>query len=395
MIIPRRYIDILPGELRRSVHAPEPSRGESLVVHWQDEFARYVGRDSAIAVGSGRLAMKLILSACTLEPGSEVIIPAYTLKDLVPIINALKLVPIPADIDPGHWNITAATVTPKLTARTRAILALHLFGAPCPMPEIMALASIHGLKVIEDCAHSAGSTINGRHTGGFGDAAFFSFEAIKPINTYGGGMVVSDDPALMAQITDAVAAFLPPSLTKKMLAVRLERLLFASGLALIPLSLLASDWGQGLMTFLYRQIQHAPRQPWGYAPLQAALGLEKLATLDQRIDRKRRLAERLTVLLPSGYEAQKCCEGGVSNYYFFVVKAPVGCDVRQLRRRLLFRGFDAGVGGELADDCAVLLADHTCPQAAALAARAIHLPLHEGMNDHDLSRLAKTLHQLC
>jgi len=395
MILPRRHIDILPGELGRSMNPPAAHAGMAAIGRWQEEFARYVGRQAAIAVGSGRLAMRLILAAFAFEPGSEVIIPAYTLKDLLPIIRGLDLVPVAADIDPGHWNITAATIAPKLTSRTRAILALHLFGAPCPMPEIMALASGRGLQVIEDCAHSAGSTINGRQTGSFGHAAFFSFEAIKPVNTYGGGMVVSDDPEVMGQIRAAVAALLPPSLTKKMLATRLERLLFRSGLAMLPLSLLASDWGQGLMTWLYRQIQHAPRQPWGYAPLQAELGLEKLVSLDQRVARKRRQAEQFIKLLPPGYTVQACCPGGLPNYYFFVVKAPSGCDVRLLRRRLLYRGFDAGVGDELADDCAIILGDHTCPEAADLARRAIHLPLHEGVTDRDMARLARLLGKLC
>ncbi|MDP2104538.1 MAG: aminotransferase class I/II-fold pyridoxal phosphate-dependent enzyme, partial [Desulfobulbaceae bacterium] len=105
MIIPRRYIDTSPGELGRSVKGYEPDVGAAIIRRWQDEFAHYVGRQSAVAVGSGRLAMKLILSAFILPPGSEVIIPAYTLKDLIPIINALGLTPVPADIDPGHWNI--------------------------------------------------------------------------------------------------------------------------------------------------------------------------------------------------------------------------------------------------------------------------------------------------
>jgi dTDP-4-amino-4,6-dideoxygalactose transaminase len=395
MIIPRRFIDILPHELARSLKPPLAEEGAELIRRWQEEFARYAGRQEAIAVGSGRLAMKLILDSLHLDPGSEVIIPAYTLKDLIPIITGLGLVPVSADIDAGHWNITAATILPKLTPRTRAILALHLFGAPCPMPEIMALAAAHDLRVIEDCAHSAGSTIAGRQTGSFGHAAFFSFESIKPINTYGGGMVVSDDAVLMGQVRQAVAALMPPVLTKKMLAVRLERLLFASGLALIPLLLLASTWAEGVMTWLYRQLQHAPRQPWGYAPLQAALGLEKLATLDQRILQKRRQAAHLTVLLPPGYEPQGSCPGALPNHYFFVVKAPVGVEVRELRRRLLCRGFDAGVGDELADDCALLLHDSACPGAADLAQRAIHLPLHEGLTDHDAVRLARLLARFC
>ena len=193
MITPRRYIDMLPGELAQSWKHRQQGEESAVLQRWEKEFASFVGRQAAISVGSGRLAMKLILSALELPPCSEVIIPAYTLKDLLPIINAIGLVPVAADIDPATWNISPQTILARLSPRTRAILALHLFGNPCPMSEIMTLAREHGLKVIEDCAHSAGSTLHGRQTGNFGDAAFFSFEAIKPINTSGGGMVVVGD----------------------------------------------------------------------------------------------------------------------------------------------------------------------------------------------------------
>ena len=391
MITPRRLVDRLPGELGLCLHGPGGGEAGTLVGRWQEEFARAVGRTHAVAVGSGRLAMKLILSALELPPGSEVIIPAYTLKDLLPIIRSLGLVPVPADIHPATWNLCPETITPRLTQRTSAILALHLFGEPAPMPEIMALAKAHGLKVIEDCAHSAGSTIHGRPTGAFGDAAFFSFEAIKPINTYGGGMVVTDDARLAGEVRAAVADLAPPQLTKKMLAVRLERFLFQSGLALIPLALLASQRGQGVMTRLYRLIQHAPRKPWGYSPLQAHLGLGKLATLSSRIERKRQQATLLKSLLPASCRPQASVSGGAANHYFFVVKA--GGDVAELRRRLLWHGIDAGYGPELADDCAALLQDRHCPQAAALASQGLHLPLHEGLDDRALHRLARLLRQ--
>ncbi len=395
MIIPRRYIDMLPGELAMSFQGRRDREEEAAVIsRWQGEFAGHVGRQAAISVGSGRLAMKLILASFNLAPGSEVIIPAYTLKDLLPIISSLGLVPVPADIDPATWNISPQTITPRLSPRTKVILALHLFGNPCPMPEIMALAQSHGLKVIEDCAHSAGSTIHGRQTGGFGDAAFFSFEAIKPINTYGGGMVVADDPGVVSQVRAAVAGLVPPSLAKKMLAVRLERFLFLSGLAIIPLGLLASRRGQGLMTWLYRQIQHAPKQPLGYAPLQAVLGLQKLATLDRRLARKRQQADLLRSLLPASCQPQQSSASGLANYYFFVIKALRG-DVQQLRRHLLWHGVDAGYGPEIADDCAALLGDRQCPEAADLYLRALHLPLHEGMDDRQIERLARLLSQAC
>jgi len=393
MIIPRRYIDMLPGELGMCFQPPDPVADRASTSRWEAEFASFIGRKSAIGVGSGRLAMKLILSSLALAPGSEVIIPAYTLKDLLPIIRSLGLAPVPADIDPATWNVSPQTIARRLSPRTKAILALHLFGNPCPMPAIMQLAKEHGLKVIEDCAHSAGSTINGLQTGAYGDAAFFSFEAIKPINTYGGGMVVADDPAIILAVSAAVAGLAPPTLTKKMLAVRLERFLFASGLAIIPLGLLASPKGQGLMTMLYRQIQHAPKQPLGYAPLQAALGLRKLATLERRISRKRQQAELLKSLLPESCQPQQSGEGCLANHYFYVIKAP--CDVQQLRRKLLFHGIDAGYGHEIADDCAALLHDAECPEAADLYQRAIHLPLHEGMDDRHIERLARLLRQAC
>ncbi len=397
MLIPRRYIDVAPGEFS-TLLSPWSRAGckgvtDEAIAIWEREFAAFVGRQSAIATGSGRFAMKLILAGFKLPVGSEVIIPAYTLKDLVPLITSLGLVPVAADISPDHWNISVATILPKLTGRTSAILALHLFGNPCPIDEVMELARVKGLKVIEDCAHSAGSTLHEQPTGAFGDAAFFSFEAIKPINTYGGGMVVTDEVELATKIrADAAGLATPTSLSGKVRAALLERLMFQSGLARAPLTLLASAGGQQIMTRLYRLIQPAPTSPRGYSPVQAELGRQRLVTLARRVAVRRRQAALLCSLLPTSCEAQQVIPGGRANYYFFVIK--VAGEVERIRKGLLWRGIDAGIGAEIADDCATLLGDQSCPVAADLYRRALHLPLHEKTTDRQLEKIAGILHKL-
>ncbi|NTV13191.1 MAG: hypothetical protein HGA96_04570 [Desulfobulbaceae bacterium] len=395
MLIPRRYVDTAPGEFPALLvpwsRADWPLGTAASIARWEQEFASFIGRQAAIATGSGRFAMRLILAGLKLPAGSEIIIPAYTLKDLLPLIAGLGLVPVPADIAPDHWNISAATIRPRLTPRTSAILALHLFGNPCPLDEIMALARPLGLKVIEDCAHSAGSSLHERATGAFGDAAFFSFEAIKPLNTYGGGMVVTDDLDLANEIRAAGAGLAPAlGLTGKVRAALFERLMFQSGLARIPLALLASAGGKQLVTRLYRLIQPPPSRPRSYSPLQAELGCRRLATLAGRVAERQRQAALLGSLLPATCQAQQVIPGGKANYYFFVVK--VAGEVERLRKRLLRLGIDAGIGAEIADDCATLLGDRGCPEAAELYRRALHLPLHEKTSDHQLKKIAEILH---
>ena len=198
-LIPRRRADMAPGETRRLKSACAGLRmGEPpLVAEFERRVAAFTGVPQAAAVNSGRLGMRLILEYLGVGDGAEVIIPAYTLKDLIPIVRNSGAEAVPADIDPRTLNVTAASVERRITARTRAIIVLHAFGAPAPVDEITELADRRSIPVIEDCAHSLGATLHGRQTGSFGYAGFFSFEPTKPVNTYGGGMVVSRDPDLV------------------------------------------------------------------------------------------------------------------------------------------------------------------------------------------------------
>lgn len=164
---------------------------------FEREFAEKIGTNHAVAVANGTLALELALRALQITVGDEVIVTARSFVASASAIVAVGALPVFADIDAASQNITADTIRPLITDNTRALIVVHLAGWPADMPDIMALADRHNLKVIEDCAQSTGARINDRQTGSFGHAAAFSFCQDKIISTGGeGGMMVCSDPVV-------------------------------------------------------------------------------------------------------------------------------------------------------------------------------------------------------
>jgi len=395
-MIPRRKAHTCPGEfaeiarLCRSVDTYD----ETVVAEWERAMAAYVGVAHGASVNSGRRGMTLILEHLGVGVDDEVIVPAYTLKDLIPLIQELGAHVVPADIDPETLTISPDTIRARLSRRTKAILALHAFGAPCAIEEIVALGNCSGVPVVEDCAHSLGATVRGRQTGSFGRAGFFSFETTKPINTFGGGMVVSDDTSLIEHIRKVTRSDAPDRqlLRKKVRATRLERGMFATGMAFPFLCFLATPGFKQTIARIYRRVQHAPPNHVRYSPIQARLGLSKLATLDRRIESRRRKAELLRGLLRPEVRPQRLLDGSASSWYFLVVVLPG--TAAAVRNRLLARGIDAGIEDEIADNCAALLGFRDCPNTERIYRRAIALPLYEDLPEEKVRRVAKTLNGL-
>lgn len=161
---------------------------------FEQAFAARCGRAHGIAVANGTLALELALRALRIGAGDEVIVPARSFMASASCVAAVGATPVFADVDAECQGLTAATIADKLTERTRAIIVVHLAGWPCPMDGIMALAQLHQLKVIEDCAQAHGASLDGREAGSFGDAAAFSFCTDKIISTGGeGGLLLLDD----------------------------------------------------------------------------------------------------------------------------------------------------------------------------------------------------------
>ena len=160
---------------------------------FEKEYAEHAGRQHAIAVANGSLALELALRVLGVGPGDEVITSPRTFIASASSAVALGARPVFADVDRVSQNITAESIRAVLTPATRAIVVVHLAGWPCEMDEIMALAREHGLKVIEDCAQAHGATYKGRPVGSMGDIGAFSFCQDKIITTAGeGGMITLD-----------------------------------------------------------------------------------------------------------------------------------------------------------------------------------------------------------
>jgi dTDP-4-amino-4,6-dideoxygalactose transaminase len=175
------------------------------VNYWTGEQARAFEREFAaacasahgVALANGSLALELALHVLGVGPGDEVVVTPRSFVASASSVLLRGARPVFADVDPVSQNITADTIRPALSARTKAIIAVHLAGWPCEMAPLLGLARERGLKVIEDCAQAHGALYRGRPVGSFGDVAAFSFCHDKIMTTGGeGGMLVTSDEAL-------------------------------------------------------------------------------------------------------------------------------------------------------------------------------------------------------
>lgn len=164
---------------------------------FEREFASWVGTRNAVALANGTVALDLALIALGIGPGDEVVVTPRTFLASVSCVVNARATPVFADVDRDSGNISAETIEPVVTHRTKAIIPVHLAGWPADMEPIMALASDRGIKVIEDCAQAHGALYKGRSVGTIGDIGAWSFCQDKIITTGGeGGMVATDDDAL-------------------------------------------------------------------------------------------------------------------------------------------------------------------------------------------------------
>ena len=171
------------------------------MVEFEQAFCAFTGAKHAFAVNNRTSALKMAAIFCHIQPGDEVIIPAYTFCASAIPFGDLGAKIVWADINPDTWTIDPDDIARKITPKTKAVVCVHLLGMPCDMKKIVPIARAHGLKVVEDCAQALDCRIDGQHVGTFGDFGCFSFHSAKTMTTLGeGGMFVCADDA------DAAAA---------------------------------------------------------------------------------------------------------------------------------------------------------------------------------------------
>jgi perosamine synthetase len=164
----------------------------------EEKFASFIGVRHAVAVSSGTAALHLALISLGIGHGSEVIIPSYVCTALLNAVHYAMATPVLVDIDPYTYNISAGQVEKAINKKTGAIIVPHMFGLPADMDAILTL----GVPVIEDCAQSAGARFRGKYTGSLGRISIFSLYATKMLSAGEGGLILSDDPYLIARARD-------------------------------------------------------------------------------------------------------------------------------------------------------------------------------------------------
>jgi perosamine synthetase len=222
------------------------------VERFEQAFAKRVGRRHAIAVANGSLALDAAVAALRLGPDDEVIMPSFTIISCAAAVVRAGAVPVLVDSDPQTWNMDVTQIAAKITPRTRAIMAVHIYGLPVDMAPVLTLAQRHGLAVIEDAAQMHGQTCRNQPCGSFGNISTFSFYPNKHVTTGEGGMLVTDDDQLAERCRS------------------LRNLCF-----------------QPQQRFLHEELGWNMRM----TNLQAAVGLAQLERLDEFVVRKRRMGQ--------------------------------------------------------------------------------------------------------
>ena len=162
------------------------------IKRFEEEFAAMHGRKHGIAVANASLGLDAAVACLDLEDGDEVILPSFTIISCAAPIVRSGGIPVVVDSDPLTWNMNPNLIESCITPKTKAIMVVHIYGLPCDMDPILALANKYNLRIIEDAAEMHGQTYRDRLCGTFGDMSVFSFYPNKHITTGEGGMILTD-----------------------------------------------------------------------------------------------------------------------------------------------------------------------------------------------------------
>lgn len=341
--------------------------GGPMVAALEKRVAGRAQRAFGVAVSSGSAALELAVDCLSLKPGDEVIVPAFTIISTVAPLVRRGLVPVLVDADPDYWTMDLDQVARKIGPRTRAVVAVHLYGLPVSMPRLVGLAYTTRLKILEDASQALGQRCGADPCGSFGELSTFSFYPNKLITTGEGGLIVTDE----AWRADACAA---------------GRNLFM---------------GRGAHRFVHEELG------WNFrlTDLQAAIGVAQCDAWDSRVRRKRAIGaaytERLTGV--AGLQCPAARTDYADNHYWVygvvltderpdhtaekvitaldqrgIESRPFFCPMHQqpaLRKRGLFKG-------------------ERYPVAERLFARGLYLPSGLTLNDSQIDRVTDALKEI-
>lgn len=335
------------------------------VSRFEESFSHRVGRSHGIAVANGSGALDIAVQALQLGPGDEVILPSFTIISCAAAIVRSGATPVVVDVDPNTWNMVPAQVEKKVNERTKAIMAVHIYGLPVDMDPLLQLANRHGLKIIEDAAEVHGQSYRGCPCGSFGDISTFSFYPNKHVTTGEGGMIVCNDQELAERCRS------------------LRNLCF-----------------QPKRRFVHDELG------WNYrmTNMQAALGLAQMEQLDMFVERKREMGRRYTELLEGveGLQLPLAHWNGEQNIYWvygIVLDDDVPFDAEEAMKLLAAQGVGTRPFFWPMHEQPVfrkmgLFAGETLSVSERLARRGFYLPSGLALTSGQIERVAKTLREV-
>jgi len=386
------------------------ARGEFIqgpqIAQFEAAFARRAGvaPAQAITASYGRMAFYYILKALDLPAGAEIVLPALTFWVVPELARVAGLKVAFADVDPATFTMDPAALERAITPQTRAVVPTHLYGLPCDMDAIMAIARRHHLRVIEDCAHALGATYDGRPVGTFGDAGFFSFQTLKPLNCYGGGLALVQDPAVAARVRQLAEREPWPDrkrVENRLLIGKLQRIFIRPDVFTVsafPILWVSSLIGANPDVYLWEEIRSLTPLPESYPErfpnVQAAIGLAALEQLEGWTDRTRRHAGVMDRALAGldGVSVPAVPAKRTHVYYQYCVYAPKRDElvVRCVRRGVDIETLHVDVCSDM-DLFAACRVEPAGAPGARRAAEAMQIPVYSTLTDEQAQRVARVV----
>jgi len=329
------------------------------IIRFEEMFANYVGSKYSIATSSCTGALHMGLHALGVGAGDEVIIPDTTwMATAAPVVH-LGATPVFVDIDPASWCIRPDLIEAAITNKTKAIIAVHLYGNLCDMDSILSVTSKHGIPVIEDAAEALGSVYRGRLAGNIGRFGVYSFHGTKTITTGEGGMFVTDDQRLYEHVL---------TLSNHGRAASQKK-----------------QFWPDMVGYKYKM-----------SNIQAALGCAQLERIDEIVERKRYIFSSYKQMLKGrplrlNPEPPQC----LNSYWMptFVADEKISFSLPELSEELKEKGIDARVFfWPLSSTCMPgRKAQDTEYLSESLHKRSLNLPSFYDMNDEQIERVSSVI----
>lgn len=364
MNVPFVSFEVMHGEIREKLDQAYKNvmdknwfiQGKELE-EFEKEFAAYCGAKYCIGCGNGLDALYLILRAYGIGEGDEVIVPSNTYIATALAASYAGATPIFVEPEAESFNINPALIEEKITERTKAIMAVHLYGQPAKMDEILAIAKKHNLKVIEDSAQAHGATYKGVRTGNLGDAAGFSFYPGKNLGALGdGGAVVTNDK----ELADKIRAL--------------------------------GNYGSD---YKYHHIYKGTNSRLD--EMQAAFLRVKLQELDKwNVERNRIAARYINEIKNDKIILPTTCEGMTHVYHIFGIRVASAEERNSLEAFLSEKGIGINkhypipmhMQGAYAE---LQIPEGTYPIAEAISATELSIPMYYGMTEEEISYVIEQL----